>query len=109
MVVLPGSWVASAQASGAHEAPDPLWPDVDLAGGELGVNPAHAGIALQLGVDLADRLGELGVGALALAGSVSSPPIVALAAHSEFVAPASRRRTIPGLLRGRRSGGCSSV
>src|SRR6478672_12705019 len=58
---LPGSWVASAQASGPHEPPDPFGGNPHPAYDELGEDPAYAGVAMQFGVDLADRLGELGV------------------------------------------------
>ncbi|MGH3608839.1 MAG: ABC transporter ATP-binding protein [Pseudonocardiaceae bacterium] len=77
---------ASAQASGLHQAPDPFGGDPDTAHDEFGPDPAHAGVAVQVAVDLTDRLGELGVGALALARPVGAPPVVALAGHSELVA-----------------------
>ena len=64
--------MASAQASGLHETPDPLRADPDLSGGELGVDPAHARIALQLRMDPLDLFGEPGIGALALARPLSS-------------------------------------
>ena len=50
----PGSWVASVQAGGAHQPPDPLAGDPQAADDELGPDSAHAGVSVQLGVDLAD-------------------------------------------------------
>jgi hypothetical protein len=61
-------------------------PDLYPAGDELGPDPAHAGIAVQLGVDLEDLFGEFGVGALALARPRRAPPVIALAGHSQLVA-----------------------
>jgi hypothetical protein len=84
--LFPGSRVASAQASGPHQPPDPLGSDPHSTCDELGPDPAHAGMPVQLGVDFQDRLGELGVGALALAWSLSAPPVVALVGHFEMVA-----------------------
>ena len=40
---LPGMWVTSAQASGLHQAPDPLGGDLDAAHDELRLDSAHAG------------------------------------------------------------------
>src|SRR6478609_2986004 len=106
---LPGPWVASAQAGGLHQAPDPFGGDPDTAHDEFGPDPAHAGVAVQVVVDLADRLGELGVGALALARPVGAPPVVALAGHSELVAhERDRELLVVGPVRDRRVfHGCS--
>ena len=76
--------MASLQAGGAHQPPHPLAGDPHAADDELGPDPAHAGMPVQLGVDLADLLGELGVGALTLARTVGQPPVVALAGHAEL-------------------------
>ena len=51
----PGPGVTSAQAGGAHQPPDPLAGDPHAAHDQLGPDPAHAGVAVQLGVDLSDR------------------------------------------------------
>ena len=50
----PGTRVTSLQAGGAHQAPHPLAGDPQAAHDEFGPDPAHAGMAVQLGVDLAD-------------------------------------------------------
>ena len=63
----PGSRVASLQARGAHQPPHPLAGHPHPAHDQLGPDPAHPGMAVELGVDLTDGLGELGVGALTLA------------------------------------------
>jgi len=44
--LLPGPWVASAQAGGLHQAPDPFGGGLDAAHDELGPDPAHAGVAV---------------------------------------------------------------
>src|SRR6185312_10143477 len=81
---LPRRRMASLQARGAHQAPDPLAGHPDPAHDQLGPDPAHAGITVQVGVDLADGLGELGVGALTPARPVGQPPVVALTDHAEL-------------------------
>src|SRR5918912_4311731 len=43
-------------------------------------------MTIELGVDGQNRLGELGVGALTLAGPLGPPSVVALAGHAELVA-----------------------
>ena len=92
----PGSGVASLQARGAHQPPDPLAGDLQAAHDELGPDPAHAGMPVQLGVDVADLLGELGVGALTLARTVGQPPVVALADDSELGAHERDRELLVG-------------
>jgi hypothetical protein len=74
----PGPRMTSSQARGAHQAPDPLAGDPHAAHHELGPDPAHARVAAQLGVDLTDLLGELGIVALPLARALGQPPVVAL-------------------------------
>jgi len=105
----PDPRVTSLQASGAHKSPDPLRGHPLAPHDQLGPDPAHAGIPGELGVDLSDQLGEFGIGALTLAGPLSPPPVVALAAHSQLSAH-ERDRVLPlvGPVRDRRVfHGCS--
>jgi hypothetical protein len=71
--LLLGPRVGSVQASGAHQPPDPLAGHPVAAHDQLGPDPAYPGVAVQVTVDLADRLGELGVGALTLTRPVGTP------------------------------------
>lgn len=86
VVFCPGPGVAPAQAGGAHQPPDPLVPDPNTARDELGPDPAHPGIAVQLGMDHTDDVGEFGVGALALTRPRRAPPVIALAGYSQLIA-----------------------
>ena len=101
--LLPRTRVTSAQPSSAHQPPDPLGGDPHTAHDELGPDPPHAGMSVQLGVDLPDRLGELGVGALPLTRPRPQPPVVALADDPELVAhERDRVRLVGGPARDRR-------
>ena len=88
--------MASLQARGAHQAPDPLAGHPQPAHDELGPDPAHAGMPVELGVDLSDGLGELGVGALTLARTLGQPPVVALAGDPELGAHERDRELLVG-------------
>jgi hypothetical protein len=96
--------VASLQAGGLHQSPHSLVGGARAAHDQFGPDPAHAGVAVQLGVDLSDLGGELGVGALALARSVGQPPVVALADHAEPRAGMRHLRVGPGRRRSRAEG-----
>src|SRR3712207_1509430 len=76
--------MASLQASGAHQPPDPLAGHSVAAHDELGPHAPHAGVAMQLAVDLLDLVGQLGVGALALAQARDPPPVVARPGHPQL-------------------------
>jgi hypothetical protein len=93
--------------AGAHQPPDPPARQLVPAHEQLGPEPAHPGVAVQVAVDLADRVGELGVGALTLAPPVGPPPVVAGSGHPELRAherdrvllvggPARDRRVLHG-------------
>src|SRR5918994_3155752 len=94
--LLPGPGVASAQAGSAHQPPHPLASDPEPAHDQLGPDPPHAGVTVQLGVQLADRLGEFGVGALTLARAGGQPPVVALTGHAQLGAHERHRVLLVG-------------
>ena len=80
----PGPGVASVQAGGAHQAPDPFAGDPPAAHDQFGPDPTYAGVAAQFGVHRADLFGEFGVGALARARPGGQSAVVALAGHAEL-------------------------
>src|SRR5690606_8748185 len=63
---------------------------------QLGPHPAHTGVTVQVSVDLADRVGELGVGAFAFARPGFEPPVVALPCQPELGAHERDRKVAFG-------------
>src|SRR5947209_6210365 len=82
----PRSRVTSTQTSGPHQPPDALGCDPHPTRDQLGPDPAHTGMPIQLAVDLEDLFGELSVGALTLARPRRTPPVVTLTHHPELLA-----------------------